>query len=47
VYLGFTTWSAGGFDQTYNLTETPVLNGTVWYDQPIVTDCVVPNGPNA
>lgn len=44
VYLGYITWAAGGFDQTYNLTETPIFNanGTVT-DQPLVTQCVVPN----
>ncbi|KAI9687979.1 MAG: Endoglucanase EG-II [Bogoriella megaspora] len=37
VYLGYTTWAAGGFDQTYELTETPLPSGA---DQPLVTNCV-------
>ncbi|KAI9708369.1 MAG: Endoglucanase EG-II [Bogoriella megaspora] len=38
VYLGYTTWSAGAFDQSYELSETP--NGST--DQPLVSKCVVP-----
>ena len=37
VYLGYTTWSAGGFDSKYELTETP--NGN--QDVALVKQCVV------
>lgn len=37
VYLGWTGWAAGSFDQNYALSETP--NGN--QDQPLVTQCIV------
>jgi endoglucanase len=40
VYLGWTGWAAGGFDQTYALTETPTLSGSKWSDVPLVTQCI-------
>ncbi|KAF2455994.1 glycoside hydrolase superfamily [Lineolata rhizophorae] len=40
VYLGWTGWSAGGFDQEYELVETPVQNGDSWEDAPLMTQCV-------
>jgi hypothetical protein len=41
VYLGVITWAAGGFDQSYALTQTPSVNGNVLTDQALVTQCVV------
>jgi endoglucanase len=41
VFLGYTTWAAGGFDASYELTETPTLNGNgTWTDTLIVQACV-------
>ncbi|KAK5195584.1 hypothetical protein LTR99_002110 [Exophiala xenobiotica] len=41
VFLGYTTWAAGGFDASYELTETPTLNGNgTWTDTSIVQACV-------
>lgn len=40
VYLGWTGWSAGKFDSSYELTETPTQSGSGWTDQEIVTKCV-------
>lgn len=42
VYLGYTSWAAGGFDSTYELTETPTVSGDTLTDQPLVTDCLAP-----
>lgn len=41
-FLGFTTWAAGSFDTSYNLTETPNADGS---DQLIFTGAVQPNLP--
>lgn len=41
VFLGYTTWSAGGFDANYELTQTPTQNGNTWTDTSLVTSCVV------
>ena len=41
VFLGYTTWSAGGFDSNYELTQTPTQNGNTWTDTSLVTSCVV------
>ncbi|KAK5166633.1 uncharacterized protein LTR77_008177 [Saxophila tyrrhenica] len=41
VYLGWTGWSAGNFDASYVLGETPTQNGNSWTDQPLVKQCVV------
>lgn len=30
VYLGYVGWAAGGFDSTYELTETPTYSGGKW-----------------
>lgn len=38
--IGVTTFAAGGFDQTFNLTETPVLNGNTFVDTSLVSDCI-------
>jgi endoglucanase len=38
--LGFTIWSAGAFDTTYELTVTPNADGS---DQAIWTNAVRPN----
>jgi endoglucanase len=41
VYLGWTGWSAGRFDATYELTETPTRNSNGgWTDVPLVTQCI-------
>ena len=40
VYLGWTGWSAGRFDSSYELTETPTRNGNGWTDVPLVTQCI-------
>lgn len=42
VILGYSGWAAGSFATDYILTETPTLNGTVWYDQPTVSYCLAP-----
>lgn len=47
VYLGYTTWAAGGFDATYELTETPTQNGGSWKDTALVKSCVVGAWKNA
>ncbi|EXJ83765.1 hypothetical protein A1O1_07392 [Capronia coronata CBS 617.96] len=40
VFLGYTTWAAGGFDSSYELTETPTLSGNTWSDTLLVQSCV-------
>ncbi|KAM0722578.1 hypothetical protein Q7P37_002019 [Cladosporium fusiforme] len=40
VYLGWTGWSAGMFDATYELSETPTNDGSGWTDVEIVSKCV-------
>ncbi|KAI1622391.1 endoglucanase [Exophiala viscosa] len=40
VFLGYTTWAAGGFDSSYELTETPTLSGSTWTDTSLVQACV-------
>lgn len=40
VFLGYTAWSAGGFDTNYELTLTPTRNGNVWTDTSLVQSCV-------
>jgi endoglucanase len=47
VYLGYTTWSAGGFDATYELTETPTQSNGKWTDTSLVKQCVVGAWKNA
>jgi endoglucanase len=46
VYLGYTSWAAGGFDATYELTETPKQNGNTWTDTSLVKSCVVGSWKN-
>jgi endoglucanase len=41
VYLGFTGWGAGMFDTSYTISETPILSGTTYTDQPLVKQCIV------
>ncbi|KAF2214109.1 glycoside hydrolase family 5 protein [Cercospora zeae-maydis SCOH1-5] len=42
VYLGWTSWAAGKFDSSYELTETPTKNANGgWTDVQLVTQCVV------
>lgn len=38
--IGVTTFAAGGFDATFNLTETPTLDGTNFVDTSLVKDCI-------
>jgi len=40
VYLGYVGWAAGGFDSTYELTETPTQNGNTWTDTALVSACI-------
>jgi endoglucanase len=47
VYLGFTSWAAGGFDGSYELTETPTQSGSSWTDTSLVKKCVVGTWKNA
>jgi endoglucanase len=35
VYFGYTGWSAGSFDSTYELVLTPTWNGNGWTDRPL------------
>lgn len=41
VFLGYAGWAAGGFAQSYELNEVPVLSNGKWTDQEIVTQCIV------
>jgi endoglucanase len=43
VFIGIVGWSAGGFDQTYELVETPTRNGNGWTDTSLVKACLVNN----
>ncbi|KAJ4396777.1 hypothetical protein N0V93_000999 [Gnomoniopsis smithogilvyi] len=38
--IGVTTFAAGGFDATFNLTETPTLDGKTFVDTSLVKDCI-------
>lgn len=40
VYLGWTGWSAGMFDTSYQLSETPFLSGSTYTDQQLVKQCI-------
>ncbi|KAJ4578960.1 hypothetical protein HRR81_003110 [Exophiala dermatitidis] len=41
VFLGYTTWAAGGFDPSYDLGETPTQNESGgWTDTLLVQSCV-------
>lgn len=40
VYLGYVGWSAGSFDNTYELVETPTWNGNGWTDTALVKACL-------
>ncbi|KAF7887338.1 hypothetical protein EAF00_009632 [Botryotinia globosa] len=40
VYLGYTGWSAGSFDSTYESVETPIGSGSSMTDQPLVAACL-------
>ncbi|KAG8958051.1 hypothetical protein FRC03_009498 [Tulasnella sp. 419] len=42
VYLGYTGWSAGSFDSTYILTETPTYANGTWTDTLLVASCIKP-----
>lgn len=41
VFIGIVGWSAGGFDSTYELVETPTRNGNGWTDTALVKSCLV------
>ncbi|KAI3398190.1 hypothetical protein diail_9667 [Diaporthe ilicicola] len=41
VFIGVVGWSAGGFDSTYELVETPTHNGNSWTDTSLVKSCLV------
>ncbi|TGO60409.1 hypothetical protein BOTNAR_0146g00220 [Botryotinia narcissicola] len=40
VYLGYIGWSAGSFDSTYELVETPIGSGSSMTNQPLVAACL-------
>ncbi|KAJ9136953.1 Beta-1,4-endoglucanase [Coniochaeta hoffmannii] len=40
VYLGYVGWSAGSFDNTYELVETPTESGSSWTDTSLVKSCL-------
>jgi endoglucanase len=40
VYLGYVGWSAGSFDSSYELVETPTWNGNGWTDTSLVKACL-------
>lgn len=40
VYLGYVGWSAGSFDNTYELVETPTGGGSSWTDTSLVKSCL-------
>ncbi|PVH89393.1 glycoside hydrolase family 5 protein [Cadophora sp. DSE1049] len=40
VYLGYVGWSAGSFDSSYVLTETPSGSGSYWQDTLLVKSCL-------
>ena len=40
VYMGYVTWAAGSFIQTYALVETPTNNGGTWTDTALVQACI-------
>jgi endoglucanase len=40
VYLGYVGWSAGSFDSTYALVETPTGGGSSWTDTSLVKSCL-------
>ncbi|RFU31855.1 hypothetical protein B7463_g4482, partial [Scytalidium lignicola] len=40
VYLGYIGWSAGSFDQTYALVETPTGGSGSWQDTALVQACI-------
>ncbi|KAI9849421.1 MAG: hypothetical protein M1837_004040 [Sclerophora amabilis] len=42
AYLGYTSWAAGGFDETYELVETPIKKNGKWKDQLLVEKCIAP-----
>lgn len=41
VFLGVVGWSAGSFDSTYELVETPTKQGNSWVDTALVKACLV------
>jgi endoglucanase len=42
VFIGYVGWSAGSFDRTYELAETPTKNGNTWTDTALVSSCIKP-----
>ncbi|EKG11142.1 Glycoside hydrolase family 5 [Macrophomina phaseolina MS6] len=48
VFLGYTAWSAGGFDQTYELVQTPIKQSDGTYkDTALAQKCTVGAWANA
>ncbi|KAK0639972.1 Endoglucanase EG-II [Lasiodiplodia hormozganensis] len=48
VFLGYTAWSAGGFDETYELVQTPIKNADGSYtDRALTQKCTVGAWKNA
>lgn len=41
AFLGWVGWSAGAFDTSYVLTETPDGSAGAYTDQPLVKQCIV------
>lgn len=39
--MGVVGWAAGGFDQNYEITQTPKQVGATLQDQPLVSQCIV------
>ena len=40
VFLGYTAWAAGSFDDSYELSLTPTQNGNSWEDTMLVSQAV-------
>ncbi|TVY49293.1 Endoglucanase EG-II [Lachnellula occidentalis] len=40
VFLGYVAWSAGSFDNTYELDLTPTLSGSTWTDTALMKACI-------
>jgi endoglucanase len=41
VIVGFVGWGAGGFDDTYVLTLTPLKSGNTWTDNKLMKQCII------
>ncbi|TVY93880.1 Endoglucanase EG-II [Lachnellula willkommii] len=40
VFLGYVAWSAGSFDNTYELDLTPTWSGSSWTDTALMKSCI-------